>query len=83
MKYFTYIILCGNNKYYVGHTADLQKRFDRHKNKTGARFTLQNKPMRILWSKEFKTEIESVKREKQIKGWSRIKKEKLINGIWE
>jgi len=82
MKYCTYIILCKNSKYYVGHTNNIESRFTRHKQKTGAKFTAQNKPIKILWKQKFETEIEAVKREKQLKGWSRIKKENLIKGIW-
>lgn len=51
--------------------------------KMGARFTKQNRPVRILWTQEFSTEIEAAKREKQIKGWGRKKKENLIKGIWK
>jgi len=82
-KYSTYIILCSNNKYYVGHTNDLAKRFQYHQNKLGAKFTSQNKPLRFLWHHDFDTELESIRREKQIKGWSRKKKENLINGVWD
>ena len=83
MTFYTYIILCSNNKYYVGHTHDLQQRFSRHANKSGAKFTSQNKPDKISWSQEFDTESDAIKREKQIKGWSRTKKENLINGKWK
>lgn len=82
MNYYTYIILCANNKYYVGHTNNPESRFLRHLQKSGAKFTAQNKPIKLLWKQEFTTEIEAIKREKQIKGWSRIKKEKLIKNIW-
>ncbi len=30
MKFFTYIILCGIDKYYVGHSSDVELRFKRH-----------------------------------------------------
>ena len=83
MNYFTYIILCSNNHYYVGHTNNLQKRFDYHLREIGARFTSQNKPLKIVWSQEFDNELDAIKREKQIKGWTRIKKENLIKGIWK
>jgi predicted GIY-YIG superfamily endonuclease len=83
MNYFAYIILCSNNHYYVGHTNNLENRFDYHLKKIGAKFTSQNKPIRILWSQEFDNEIDAIKREKQIKGWTRAKKEKLIQGIWK
>jgi predicted GIY-YIG superfamily endonuclease len=83
MSYFTYIILCDNSKYYVGHSSDVDRRFERHLQKNGAKFTAQNTPTEILWKQEFKTEIEAIRREKQIKGWSKIKKENLIKGIWK
>ncbi len=83
MTYFTYIILCSNNRYYVGHAKDPELRFARHLSKDGARYTAQNRPIKILWSQRFATEEEAVKRERQIKGWSRQKKGNLIRGIWK
>jgi len=81
--YYTYILLCSNRKYYVGHSKDVSKRIKRHLNGSGAAFTKQNKPIMILWSPYFSKEDEAIKREKQIKRWSRLKKEKLINSEWE
>lgn len=72
-----------NGNYYVGYTKNVEKRFNRHFDKLGAKFTKQNKPIKILWKQEFKTELDAIRREKQIKGWSRAKKEKLINGEWK
>ncbi len=83
MKYYTYILLCERNKYYVGHSKDVDERLKRHLNNTGAKFTSQNKPIKILWKQDFDTEIEAIRREMQIKGWSRAKKEMLINGVWK
>lgn len=68
MHYFTYIIQCENNKYYVGHSKDISKRFSRHLLKQGAKFTKQNKPTAIIWCQKFDNEIDAIKREKQIKG---------------
>jgi predicted GIY-YIG superfamily endonuclease len=83
MSFYTYIILCSNNKYYVGHTNNLESRFLRHLQNSGAKFTAQNVPVKILWKQQFNTELEAIRRENQIKGWSRVKKEKLIKGIWK
>lgn len=83
MNYFAYIVLCDNDKYYVGHSSDVERRYERHLHKCGAKFTAQNMPVKILWKQEFNTEIEAIRREKQIKGWSRVKKKKLIKGTWE
>jgi len=82
-EYFTYIILTSNGKYYVGHTNNLENRVDYHTKGLGANFTAQNKPIRLTWSQKFSTEIEAIKREHQIKGWSRSKKERLIAGTWK
>jgi len=81
-EYFTYIILTSNGRYYTGYTNNLEDRLDKHLKGLGARFTAQNKPIKIVWSQRFETETEAVKRERQIKGWVREKKEKLINGSW-
>jgi predicted GIY-YIG superfamily endonuclease len=43
----------------------------------------QNIPIKILWKQKFDSELEAIRREKQIKGWTREKKEKLIQGIWK
>ena len=83
MKYSTYIILCDNGKYYVGHSSNVGLRFERHLSKSGAKFTAQNIPVEILWKQEFDTEIEAIRREKQRKGWNRVKKENLIKGTWK
>lgn len=83
MEYYTYIILCSNKNYYVGHTNNPESRFSRHLQKSGAKFTSQNTPIKILRKQKFDNELESIRRENQIKGWTRAKKEKLIKGIWK
>jgi len=83
MKYFTYIILCKNEQHYIGHTNNLESRFLRHTNKSGAKFTKIYKPVKLVWYQEFDKEIDAIKKEKQIKGWTRNKKEKLIKEIWK
>ena len=81
--FFTYIILTSNNKYYVGHTNNLAKRFEYHEKGFGAKFTKKNRPLKVIWSQQFEAENDAIKRERQIKGWSRIKKEKLTSGAWK
>ena len=77
-KFFTYIILTSNNKYYVGHTKSLLDRLNYHQNDKGAKFLVKNKPLKIVWHQEFNNKLEAIRREKQIKGWKREKKESLI-----
>ena len=75
-----YILACGNGSYYVGHTRDLSARLQRHQAGTGARHTAVNPPTTILYREEFATELEAIRRERQLKRWSHAKKEALITG---
>lgn len=83
MNYHVYMIETKNGGYYVGHTSNLIRRFERHLSKTGAKFTAQNVPIKVVWSQKLESELLAVKREKQIKGWRREKKENLIKGVWK
>ena len=80
MIWFAYILRCGNGSYYVGHTSNTDRRLIRHRNGTGAQHTATYHPECILHQEEFGTEGEAVRRELQIKRWSRAKKEALIAG---
>ena len=80
MKWFVYILACSNNSYYVGHTNDLSARFTRHQKGQGAKHTAQNRPATILYHESFPNELAAIRRERQLKHWSRAKKEALIAG---
>jgi tRNA/rRNA methyltransferase len=80
MNWSVYILQCSNGNYYVGHTNDLPSRFHRHQKGQGAKHTSQNTPSDILYSEVFRSELEAIKRERQLKRWSRAKKEALIAG---
>ena len=78
-KYFVYLILTVNNKLYCGYTDDVQKRFEAHKSGKGAKFTRANKPLKIVYTKEFATKQEAQKEEDRIKRLKRKEKEKLYS----
>lgn len=78
-KYFVYLILTVNNKLYCGYTDDVQKRFEAHKSGKGAKFTRANKPLKIVYAKEFETKQEAQKEEYRIKRLKRKEKEKLYS----
>ncbi len=78
--WYLYILLCKNNKLYIGITKDVKKRFELHKINKGAKFTQKNKPIKIVYIEKLYSLSEARKREIQIKKWSRKKKEDLING---
>ena len=55
-------------KYYIGHTNNFNKRFQEH-NKGISTFTKSGIPWKIVYSEEYQTRIEAIKREKQIKSY--------------
>ena len=75
-----YILLCANNKYYVGCTSDLERRLLEHQSGRGADFTKGHLPFKLVYTEEYSTLEEAYKRERQLHGWSRAKKEALIRG---
>lgn len=78
-KYYFYIARCQDNSLYIGYTADINKRIERHNKGQGSQWIKQHGPAQIIYKEEYKTRIEAMKREIQIKKWSRIKKENLIH----
>ncbi len=83
-SYFVYILLCNDSSYYTGVTNDPVKRVWQHnsgilKNS----YTHSRRPVKLIYSAEFKNVYDEISAEKQIKGWSRKKKEALINNDFE
>ncbi|MCR4881182.1 MAG: GIY-YIG nuclease family protein [bacterium] len=80
-NYFVYILLTERGTYYCGYTDDVQKRFKKHCEGKAAKYTRANKPVKIVYTKEFETKQEAMKEEARIKALSRIEKIKLINSV--
>ncbi|MEO7936334.1 MAG: GIY-YIG nuclease family protein [Dokdonella sp.] len=83
MSFWVYILKCSDGSYYTGHTDDLESRLDIHV--TGRLigcYTRKRRPLTLVFSQEFTTREEALTAERQIKGWSRNKKEALIRGDW-
>src|SRR3989344_3072074 len=72
MKYFVYILECADKSLYTGCTNNLEKRIEEHnKSKRGAHYTKIRRPVKLVHSEQFKTISKALKREAEIKGWSR------------
>ncbi|MEH6724166.1 MAG: GIY-YIG nuclease family protein [Qipengyuania sp.] len=82
MAFFTYILRCNDGSYYTGHTEDLEIRMAQHQTGALGGYTAKRLPVVLLWSQDFPTRDEAFEAERQIKGWSRAKKEALIAGDW-
>ncbi len=73
-----YIIECADGSYYTGSTNDLEVRIIQHQNGEGANYTKSRLPVKLIYIEEFQQIDEAFRREKQVQGWSRKKKEALI-----
>lgn len=81
MFYF-YILRCSDNSLYCGQTNNLEKRIREHNFSSvkGAKYTRVRKPVNLVYSEKCLTLQEAMKREWQIKKWTKAKKEALIRG---
>ncbi len=80
MKYYLYILLTVDNTLYCGIARDVKKRFMEHISGKGAKYTRSHKPLKIVYTKEFKNRSEAQKEEYRIKHLSKEEKLKLIKG---
>ena len=81
---YVYILKCADKKYYTGITSNLEKRVNEHKTgKHKDSFTYHRRPVELVFFAEFTDINLAIVKEKQIKKWSRTKKEALINNEFE
>ena len=76
--FYTYIVRCADGTLYVGHTEDLASRERIHNDGKGAKYTAARRPVRMVYAEEHASMESAIARERQLKGWSREKKEALI-----
>jgi putative endonuclease len=81
MKGWMYILECADGSYYTGSTINLDVRFLQHQAGLGAIHTKCRLPVKLVYYEEFDRIDLAFKREKQVQGWSRKKKEALIKGF--
>jgi len=79
MKGWMYILLCSDGSYYTGSTQDLELRLAQHQAGEGANHTKQRLPVQLIYYEEYDRIDLAFYREKQVQGWSRKKKEALMN----
>lgn len=83
MSFWVYILRCADNSYYTGHTDYLEKRIGEHESGTiPSCYTFSRRPLELVFSQDCATREEALAAERQIKGWSRKKKEAMMRGDW-
>ena len=81
--FFVYILKCNDNSYYVGHTDNLEHRIAEHQSGITRSYTSRRLPVKLVYSTVCDSREQAFSMEHQIKGWSRKKKEALIEGNLE
>ncbi|MGH8558569.1 MAG: GIY-YIG nuclease family protein [Methylococcales bacterium] len=75
-------IRCSDGSYYTGHTDNLERRMGQYQAGECAGYIATRLPIELIWSQETATREEALTAERQIKGWSRKKKEAMIRCDW-
>ena len=83
MGFYVYILRCADGSYYTGHSENLESRIAAHTSGQIEGYTQSRLPVRLMFTEELPTRYEALARERQIKGWSRAKKETLIAKDWK
>ncbi|MFH4903812.1 GIY-YIG nuclease family protein [Staphylococcus cohnii] len=78
-KHFIYIVRCKDGSLYTGYAKDIEQRIAKHNSGQGAKYTKIRRPVELVYQEMFGTKSEAMKREYEIKTFSRQKKLQLIS----
>ena len=83
-EYYVYILKCKDTSYYTGVTNDIDRRLWEHQEGINKEcYTYRRRPVELMYVGIFNDVNEAIAFEKQIKGWSRKKKEALVRENWD
>ena len=80
VPHFVYILRCADTHLYVGYTTAVDSRVFRHNEGLGGRFTARRRPVELLYTESHETLAGALKRERQLKHWTKVKKLALAAG---
>jgi putative endonuclease len=84
MAAYIYILQCRDGHYYVGSTrGNLERRVAEHNDGVVDGYTKSRRPVTLVFAQEFDRVTDAIAAERQLKGWTRAKKEALIRGDME
>ena len=75
---YVYILECADGTLYTGWTTDVQKRVRTHNAGKGAKYTRPRRPVKLVYTENFESKSDALRREYQIKQLSRAQKLLLI-----
>ena len=83
MAWYVYILKCHDNSLYTGVTSDLNRRVTEHNSsdKLGSKFVRARRPVILVYKELHQTRSSALRRELEIKAWTKTKKVELIKGF--
>lgn len=81
-QYYVYILCCADNSLYCGSTGNLKNRLKEHNSGEAAVWTKRRRPVKLVYFETHDSLVSARRREKQIKGWTIMKKMNLVSGVW-
>ena len=77
-KHYAYMLKCNDGSIYSGYAVDPIKREQVHNNGKGAKYTRARLPVKLVYFEEFDNKSDALKREREFKKLSHVKKLKII-----
>lgn len=81
MENYTYMVKCSDESLYTGWTNNLERRIAAHNAKKGAKYTKSRTPVELVYYEAFSTKEEAMRREYEIKQYTRKEKEVLLQAF--
>ena len=76
-NHFVYIVRCSDNSLYTGYTNNIEVRINKHNAGKGAKYTKTRRPVVLVYQEMYETKSEALRREYEIKTFTRQKKIKI------
>ncbi len=81
LRWFFYLARCSDGSLYAGTCRDLDRRVAEHNVGTGAKYTRSRQPVHLVYSEQHKTKHAALRRESEVKKWTKMRKEDLTRGM--
>ena len=81
MAHFVYMVRCKDGSLYTGYAKDPEARLARHNSGKGAKYTAGRRPVTLVFTQKFRSLSRALKREHELKQWTRAKKEALVSAL--
>lgn len=77
--WYLYILRLSDDSLYTGITKDVERRVEQHEEGNGSKYVRSRLPCKLVYVEEVGDRSEALKREAEIKKWSKEKKEELVS----